>query len=850
MPERPRAQLSRDHGGAHFLEHIFYMGTPTRKHRQSRDEIMDRGGSANARTDFDRIEYWTLSQTRDWKLALDGLADGARNALLDPTEVEKERSVIVDELRQRLDDNSLFGYEELARLAFQPHPYARRRGGELDEIAGLTREHLLALYRRHYRPDRLVLIITGDVDTAEAVAEVRAKFGDMPRPATPLQTAAFVPPDPGFEHRFFERETEQTYVCVGVPAPATVHADAAACDLLFQLLHARLNTELVLTRHLASAVWGGVENLRDLGFLQFCITAARHTDAPEIERVVYQVIGDVAKIPTGRPDWDEQAELAGYQRQQRLSLLFDRQDATARGVTLAWGAVMGTLEHLANYGSRIDAVTLEDIGRCARTYCAARQLNCVVVGPAAARASAEQVAARDAMLGQIAFPGAPAPDWSRQSPTGEPEGWQSFTLANGLRVLVQTATEFPLVTVGVFTPSGSTDDPLGREGRAWLANTMLLVGTAAARRVDGTMGEPWDRARISQVLSRLGFRFHKGTAREHSYHAITVARSDLATALDLFSAGYVVPTYPAHELPAEQEGVLGSLRSDAEDPVQTALRHARRRVYGEHHPYAIPTRGRLESVPELTQADLFDGYFAGIKPQGAVLVFHGDLTAREAHELARAAFGHWNPVPPAGTVAAPLQGVVPPFDAFEPARSEHFLDKEQAAVMLACPAVAYGAPEYPAADVARALLGDWAFKELIYDKKIGYSTGCSLEVSRHGGGCFLFAQCKPETRDRAVAELRALVRRLTDAPVPVEDLRRVQRQILGGRPLQLQTGAARVFEAGGNAILGLAPDYTDEYLAAVEALTPAALHEAVRAWLDPERLAEVHVHRDAPREDR
>jgi zinc protease len=473
----------------------------------------------------------------------------------------------------------------------------------------------------------------------------------------------------------------------------------------------------------------------------------------------------------------------------------------------------------------------------------------VVVGPSAARPSEAQVAARDAALHAIAWDGTAAPAWDRVAPTGVATGWRETTLETGLRVLVRTAPDFPLVTVGMFTPGGSTDDPLGLQGRAWIANSMLTVSAGAALRIDGTMGAPWTRARFGDLLGRLGNRYWKGTAREYSHHVLTVRRADLAAALDLLSAGYACPAYTEAELRTEVEEVLGALRNDADRLYESTLGHARRRVYGADHPFAVPARGRPDSVPRLTPAEVLDGYWAGIKPQGAVLVFDGDIPAQEAFDLARAAFGHWKPVPPAGTVVAPLQGVVPPFDAFTSGRTEHFADKEQAMVMLATPAVAYGTASYPAADLARSLLGEWAFKELIYDKKVGYSAGCVLEASRGGGACFLFVECGRDVRERAVTELRALVQRLVAQPVDAAEFARAQRRLVGGRPLQLQTGGARVFEAGANAVLGLAPDYTEEYLAAVQALTPAALHAAVREWLDPERLAEVHVHRDAPRRD-
>ncbi|MCI0343637.1 MAG: insulinase family protein, partial [Planctomycetales bacterium] len=822
----------------------FFMGTERRVRRQIRDEVMDRGGDSNALTDFDRTEYWSVVRREDFELALDGLADGARNVRVDPKEVEMERTVMLDELSKRFDNPAVFSRDELEWLCWHPHPYAHGRAGRPEEIRRLTRDDLMRIYRKHFRPDRFVLIVTGDVSAPAAIEAVRRHFGDFRAEGPPPARPPSVAPARGFERKFFARDLAQAYVTVAAPAPGMIHPDQPAMDMTAEFLRARLYTSLVLEKKIANSLNGGVENYTDLGIFNFTATPTSPDLAPEVERVMLHQIAEVGKIPTGRRDWDEEAELSRYQRNCQLGLAFDREDARARANLLAWGGAMGTLEHLASYPDRIGRVTLSDIGRCTRTYLAAPCLNAVVIGPEAARGSPADDERREELLRVLEGPGEPAVDWTARADPSGTEGWEEFRLGNGARVLVGTDRDFGLVTLAVFTAGGYASDPLGLEGRAWLTNDMLLIGAEAGPRVDGTPGTAWDRNRFSNVINRLGGRFQKGIAKEYAYHQITVARPDLEEALDMFGAAYLRPTFPAPEVEVEKEQGYGVLRWESDDLPSFAFRQAKQRIYGDH-PYARSEYGTMESLRGLGRGDLEEARLANFRPEDAVVVLYGDLSVREARDLARAAFGAW-PRRERASPPAPLEGGFP-ISPQPSGRHEVALDKEQAFVILGCQAPPYQSEHYPAASFAATTISFRAFRELIYERKLSYNASCSLDASRQGGACFFYVECKPEQVVEAEAALRQYIRDLAGGPIPADEFERVRSNILGKHPLERQRGSARAREAGAHAVFGLPPDFSEHYRRAIAALTPQQVHASVRTWLDPERMTLVVVRRAAAR---
>lgn len=187
LDERPD-----ERGMAHYLEHLAFGGTedflPGEMVLLFQRLGMEYGSDVNAQTSFDSTIYRLDYRRADPLLLRDGLrlfrgfADGLT---LDPQVIERERRVVLAELRLR---NTLAGRRELASLpvVFRGLAFPERSpGGSEEQIARFTREQFVAFYRRNYRPDLMVLVVTGDIDVAAMESDIRDRFGSMSRPVGP-----------------------------------------------------------------------------------------------------------------------------------------------------------------------------------------------------------------------------------------------------------------------------------------------------------------------------------------------------------------------------------------------------------------------------------------------------------------------------------------------------------------------------------------------------------------------------------------------------------------------------------------------------------------------------------------
>ena len=227
-------------GIAHFLEHLMFKGTPSVPDGEFSRRIVRLGGVENAFTTQDYTAYWQTIARQHLALVMQMEADRMTHLMLREDEVLSERDVIIEERRQRVDDDPSGRLQEMMQAAlFLNHPYRLPVLGWEHEMHGLTRADALAFYRRWYAPNNAVLVIAGDTTMAEVKALAEKYFGPIPARALPPRERLREPPsfaartvtlkDPNVQQAIWER----IYLA---PADRNDLQKTAALDLLGELL--------------------------------------------------------------------------------------------------------------------------------------------------------------------------------------------------------------------------------------------------------------------------------------------------------------------------------------------------------------------------------------------------------------------------------------------------------------------------------------------------------------------------------------------------------------------------------------------------------------------------------------
>jgi predicted Zn-dependent peptidase len=390
MPERLSASLVFMFGGgsrlederlagvSHFIEHLFFKGT---RRRPSAKEIADAiegvGGFINASTDKELTAYWTRVPAEHLQLGLDVLSDIVSNSKLSPEDVERERMVILEELKMYQDQPQDYALNLLEEVIWPGHPLGRDIAGTEESVARLTRDDILEYADAHYRLPNLVIGVAGAIDEGEMLAAVSSGLKLPSEPDGLLRPEA--PASLNGSHVILRRKrTEQAHICLGVRALSYVHADRYALDLLNTVLGEGMSSRLFLNIRerlgLAYDVHSFTQKHRDTGHLGVYLGV----DPKKAVEAIRAVVAEMHEL------CDHELTAEELQRAKEFTKGRVRLDLEATNGVAFWltyqELLMGEIRSIEDELSLVDAVTASDIKRVANSVLRS-PLQMAVIGP-------------------------------------------------------------------------------------------------------------------------------------------------------------------------------------------------------------------------------------------------------------------------------------------------------------------------------------------------------------------------------------------------------------------------------------------------------------------------------------
>ncbi|NOV59971.1 M16 family metallopeptidase [Clostridium beijerinckii] len=176
----------KEKGISHFIEHTLFKGTINRTGEELNDELEALGGEYNAYTDYDVTVYTISCLIEEFKKATELLADMIVNPTFDKNEIEKERGVILSEIRMSKDDIEDFSFKNVNKLAFNKSALKYEVTGLEENVSGFTRKKLMSFYKRYYTPKNSLITMVSPLEHEEAINLVKNYFsqweGQKPEP--------------------------------------------------------------------------------------------------------------------------------------------------------------------------------------------------------------------------------------------------------------------------------------------------------------------------------------------------------------------------------------------------------------------------------------------------------------------------------------------------------------------------------------------------------------------------------------------------------------------------------------------------------------------------------------------
>ncbi len=383
-----RYETESEAGISHFIEHLCFKGTQQRPTaREISEAIEGVGGILNGGTDKELTVYWCKVAQSHFPLALDVLTDMLLHSRFDPPEIEKERRVIIEEIKMGKDSPSQWVNILIDDLLWPNHPLGRDVAGSKESVSAITGDRMLGYLQSQYLPGNSVVAVAGNIQHDEVLAAVSQALGDWTsQPERPGCLA--YKPELAQRLQVETRDIEQAHLCLALPGLSLLHPRRFTVDLLNIILgggmSSRLFAEIRDKLGLAYSIQSYAEHFLDSG----SVTVYAGVEPKNLKTAIKAILEQLAKLKEQVPE----TELSKAKELSKGRLLLRMEDS--RNVAGWVGGQEVLSERILSVDqviSIIEAITAEELKQLARELMVGSQLRLAVVGPVVSSESLEEL---------------------------------------------------------------------------------------------------------------------------------------------------------------------------------------------------------------------------------------------------------------------------------------------------------------------------------------------------------------------------------------------------------------------------------------------------------------------------
>ena len=604
-------------GMAHLLEHLVFKGTPS--HEDIPNELTERGARANGTTWYDRTNYYETFNATDDNLewALDLESDRMMNSYISKEDLDSEFSVVRNEFESGENSPSRTLSQKVIRAAYMWHNYGNSTIGNRSDIERVPIANLKAFYKKYYRPDNAVLMITGKFDNKRTLELVDKYFGPLNNPSTILNEVPTVEPAQDGEKRVeLNRVGDLQLLMALYHSPAGSDADYSALTLVQNVLNdapsGRLYKALVETQ-MASNVYASNPFTKDPGFINFNVSVPSEKSLADAEKTLLSVLDGLKDNPIT----SEELKRARANVMKQLDQLSRNSGYMATYMSEFIGAGDWRLAFI--HRDRVESTTVEEVNAAVQKYFIPTNRTIGNFIPTDKPERVEILHPEGVAEMVASYKGKVAMD------VGEDFDVDYDNIQNRLDsgILPKSGIEYGFinkanrgetVTLSFAIRSGNVDDYMNKGVTAGFVASLLNKGTQSRSRQD-------IEDALSAISSSVGFSGRNGLV----YASISSTKEHLPSALEIMTDMLKNPKFDISELDKIKTQRLAGLESSASDPQFLAVQRMRQinQVHSKGHPNYFPNIDeQIAMIKEVSIERIqsfYDNYY-GISDNASLVV--------------------------------------------------------------------------------------------------------------------------------------------------------------------------------------------------------------------------------------
>lgn len=818
------------YGMAHLIEHMLFKGTSKRGVGEISREVEACGGDINAYTTFDRTVYYLTLDIEDLEKGVDILSDAVFESKFDAEELEREKEVVIEEIRRGLDSPS----NQVGRKLFE-HSYPRGAVGRPiigyeEGVRGFTRDDLLRFYKRWYQPENVNVVVVGDFDEGDTLKLVERYFAAKP---SDFQGRVGGPND-SFPSQskvdVINADFKQPRLQVAFPGPDVNNRDAIYLDLAAYVLGvgdlSRLNVKVRDEKQLVTAIGASLYAPSFNGLFTISAFPLAENFLEAVKETAKTLEDFVCRNPITE---DELLRAKAQLKMQRIL-----EEETVEGIARNIGFSLTTDQgmHFENYYYEIiNNATCEDIQSTINRYM--KNSRFVIVGMLPEDTKISNADIEKAFSSHLNFQTSAAVPKKNKTERKNAQGEEivGIDIQPGIRLVYRQRKQSELMSVTMASEGGTRGEDQENSGLYYCLSSLIAKSTRKA---------PYPA--FTTKIENLGASL-EGFSGKDSFGASLQGLSEHRSELFNFLAeAFIDPDFTEMHWNLTRQQIEQTIESENDQPSRIAIREMKDRLYGTH-PYRMPTYGTLESVEKFNPNQLL-AEFKRVRDQGgwvigAVSPMAPDEFAKELGQVLSA----WKPASGRAT-----------FSGSE--SSKNFLaknetvriekDREQTHIVLGYKGLQWSDQDRESLDVLSSVLGGMGgrlFTRLRDQNSLAYTVAPMTAHGYHPGifGCYI--ACATEKTDQALVQLEEELDKLCETSCSAEELDRAKRYILGNHESEYQQSDSQAMTMALMELFYLGADDFLKYRERIQKVDAASVQAVARRLFQKEHLVKVLVGR-------
>jgi zinc protease len=769
-------EASAQEGLAHVHEHMLFKGTQSYEQGAIDATVASLGGEINAWTSFDETVYHLVLPKEAAGTGMSLLADLLQRPLMQAKDLDSELEVVAEEIRQDQDSPGRKLSQALFTQAYgAEHPYGRDVAGSLEAVARIDHTKLLGFYKQFYRPERVLLVVDGDLTAAEFDALVAKEWGSWTSAEAPKKIAIRGPAARGSSLRLLREPVAQAHFGFAFTIDELSDEQRADLGLLAAVLgqgeSSRLVRELQYERQLVNAVFAYGFDPRGPGML----VVGGMTDGQRLREALDAVIRSLLRVAAHGVDDDA---LQRAKAQLLAQAVFQNETVQDEASRLAHFEMMrgGWVAEEAERKA-IASATPARLKALSQVLISENRQHLTIVLPEGAEPGFTETTLAAVSSGSWAA-GTSELKLVKTLPKADELGRHSLRLASGVEVVLWPNPQAQVTAILATWVGGQLLETTGTSGVHGLLSEVLVQAS-----------ERYSEVELAQRIDRMGASLGALPGRSSFGLRGEVLSERFDEFFELFIDVLKRPRIDQEAVDRERSRMIELIRSRDDRPAQRAYSLGLKAIFGDH-PYGMPLEGEEEPLRHLSAEQLREHYHEHYASRPPTLVVVGNFAPERLLEQLIAAF-------PVQSDGRPEQVLAPTVEHLKPKSLEPQwidLERSQVQVVRSIPGLPIGDKREAELVILLEILGGSSgrlFQELREERGLTYGISASAVIGLRGGALTVHYSTAPERLDESLKALDACLGRFITEGPNADELLRAKRYLKGARVVARQTAMAR-----------------------------------------------------------